>query len=255
MESGIDREILAAARDALVRARSVLFITGAGISAESGLPTYRGIGGLYDSTETEDGFPIEVALSGAMLQRDPALCWKHISRIEAACRGAQPNRAHRILAEIESAKDRCWVLTQNVDGLHRIAGSRNRIEIHGDVRRLLCTGCGRREQVDDYAHLAIPPVCPGCGGLVRPDVVLFGELLPPAEVARLYRELECGFDLVFSIGTSSAFPYIAEPIRRARAAGRATIEINPGLTEVSRFVRYRLPVAAVVGLEALVGAG
>ena len=94
---------------------SILFVTGAGISADSGLPTYRGIGGLYEQDGTEDGIPIEAALSGAMFQRDPALTWKYIHQIESACREAGPNRAHEAIAELERRFDRVWTLTQNVD--------------------------------------------------------------------------------------------------------------------------------------------
>lgn len=100
-------------------ARSVLFITGAGISAESGLPTYRGIGGLYNVENAEGDMPIEEVLSGPTFRRRPELTWKHLHRLENACRGARFNRAHEILALMESCFERCWVLTQNVDGFHR----------------------------------------------------------------------------------------------------------------------------------------
>ena len=106
-------------------ASSVLFVTGAGISADSGLPTYRGIGGLYEGAETPEGIPIEEALSGYMMRKNPALTWKYIQQIEAASRGASFNRAHSVLAEAERRFERVWVLTQNVDGLHRMAGSKN----------------------------------------------------------------------------------------------------------------------------------
>jgi NAD-dependent deacetylase len=187
-------------------ASSVLFITGAGISADSGLPTYRGIGGLYEEADTPEGIPIEEALSGEMMRRHPALTWKYIHQIEASARGASFNRAHAILAEAERRFERVWVLTQNVDGLHLRAGSKNVIDIHGDVHHLLCTGCENRATVEDYSHLAPLPLCPDCGEALRPDVVLFGELLPLSKVETLERELLRGFDVVFSIGTTSVFP-------------------------------------------------
>lgn len=235
--------------DLLRSSRSVLAITGAGISADSGLPTYRGIGGLYNVNETEEGLPIEVLLSGDMLQRSPAVTWKYLSQVERACRGAQPNRAHLVLAAMEAQFERMWVLTQNVDGFHRQAGSRHLIDIHGDLHELLCPECAHHEQVADYSHLTFPPSCPRCSALLRPDVVLFGEMLPQDKVALLYEELETGFDLVFTIGTTSVFPYIAEPVRRARRGGIPTVEINPGRSEVSHGVDIRLPLRAAVALE------
>lgn len=221
-------------------AESVLAITGAGMSADSGLPTYRGIGGLYEEQDTDDGIPIEVALSGRMLELRPEITWKHIGRIERSCRGAGPNEGHRALAWMEEHYPRFWVLTQNVDGLHHLAGSRNVIEIHGNVHRLRCTGCGERTTVPSYAGLTFPPVCTRCGGMVRPEVVLFGEMLPRAAVQTLERELLRGFDLVLSIGTTSVFPYIAGPVEDARRLGRPTVEINPGETEVSHLVAQRI---------------
>lgn len=235
----------------LAAARSVLFITGAGISADSGLPTYRGIGGLYQDAGTEEGMPIEVALSGEMLQMRPEVTWRHIARIEAACRGARFNRAHAIIADLEKRLSRVWVLTQNVDGFHRDAGSQNVIEIHGNVHQLKCTQCAWRDLVQDYSALAMPPRCEQCGGLIRPDVVLFGEWLPPAAVTENATQLQRGFDLIFSIGTTSAFPYIAGPVVSARRAGIPTVEINPGETEVSHLAKYRIRAGARDALEAL----
>ena len=109
----------------LSEARSALFITGAGISAESGLPTYRGVGGLYEEAVTDEGIPIEVALSGPMFRRRPELTWRYLTRLEKATRRAAPSEAHRRLAELERRIPRAWLLTQNVDGLHHAAGSRN----------------------------------------------------------------------------------------------------------------------------------
>lgn len=230
-------------------ARRILFVTGAGISADSGLPTYRGIGGLYNGGATDEGFAIEEALSGEMLALRPALTWKYIAQIEANCRGARPNAAHEAIAWFET-RAAVTVLTQNIDGLHRAAGTRDPIEIHGTLHKLRCTACDRRDQVTDYAGLAIPPVCPDCGGLLRPEVVLFGEALPPVAVARLVRALEEGCDLVFSIGTTSVFPYIAAPVVEALRNGVPTVEINPGESSVSAYVDYRLRLGAA---EALAG--
>src|SRR5512146_115305 len=125
----------------LSKAANILFITGAGISADSGLPTYRGIGGLYNNRHTDDDIPIEEALSGKMLAAAPAIAWKYISQIERACRGAAFNRSHEVIAQMEQFFPRVLVLTQNVDGFHYQAGSKNVIDIHGDIHQLACTAC------------------------------------------------------------------------------------------------------------------
>ena len=236
----------------LQRARRLLFITGAGISADSGLPTYRGIGGLYNDKTTEDQFPIETALSGAMLEANPAITWKYLHQIEHSCRGARFNDAHAIIAEWQERFEVC-VLTQNIDGFHRDAGSRHLIEMHGDVHRLLCTACDWRTRIADFDELppGMPPACPACGEPVRPDVVLFGEMLPEAALSRYYRELDAGFDVVLSIGTTSVFPYIAGPVVAAVQAGIPSIEINPGETSVSRIVDVRIRTGAAAALTAL----
>lgn len=230
-------------------ARRILFITGAGISADSGLPTYRGIGGLYDGSLTEEGFMIEDALSGDMLALRPEITWKYIAQIEANCRGVRPNAAHETIAWLEAERGGVTVLTQNIDGLHRAAGSRELIEIHGTLHHLICTECGSEFAVSDYTAIEIPPACADCGGLVRPDVVLFGEALPTEAVQRLIATLEAGVDLVFSIGTTSVFPYIAEPVFDALRRGVPTVEINPGESRISDAVDYRLRVGAAAAMS------
>lgn len=242
--------IVARVTEELRRARRVLFVTGAGISADSGLPTYRGIGGLYNDQTTEDSFSIETALSGAMLEANPAITWKYLHQIEHACRGARFNDAHAIIAEWQDHFEVC-VLTQNIDGFHRDAGSRNLIEIHGDIHDLYCTRCDYAATVPDYSDLNLPPACPRCHALVRPRVVLFGEVLPSHAIQHLYRELDQGFDLVFSIGTTSIFPYIAGPVVQASQMGVPTVEINPADTNVTRFVDYKLAAGAAAGLRAI----
>lgn len=231
------------------RAHRLLFITGAGISADSGLPTYRGIGGLYEEKLTEEDIPIEMALSGQVMAVAPHITWKYIHQIEKNCRGASFNEAHEIIAKLQNYFDDVWVLTQNVDGFHRTAGSRNLIEIHGDIHDLHCTACHYQTVVTDYSALDIPPHCPYCHALVRPRVVLFGEMLPLEAVERLYERWTQGFDMVFSIGTTSVFPYIAEPVYEARSLGIPTVEINPGDTEVSHVVDYKLAARAAESLR------
>jgi NAD-dependent deacetylase len=235
----------------LEQSRSLLFITGAGISADSGLPTYRGVGGLYDVKTTEENMPIEELLSGRFFHRNPAVSWKYLGQVERACRGARFNRGHEVIAQMEKHFERVWTLTQNVDGLHRQAGASNVIEIHGDLHHLQCMHCDFKQIVADYTALTIPPPCPQCDALLRPDVVLFGEALPFDKVSQLYTEVERGFDLIFSIGTTSVFPYIAEPVERAYRFGKPSVEINPGTSEVSQLVTVRLPVGAAQALDAI----
>jgi NAD-dependent deacetylase len=242
--------IVARIAEELRRARRVLFVTGAGISADSGLPTYRGIGGLYNDQTTEDNFSIETALSGSMLEANPAITWKYLHQIEHACRGARFNDAHAIIAEWQDHFEVC-VLTQNIDGFHRDAGSRNLIEMHGDIHDIHCTRCDYGATVPDYSDLNLPPACPRCHALVRPQVVLFGEVLPSHAIQHLYRELDQGFDLVFSIGTTSVFPYIAGPVAQASQMGIPTVEINPADTNVTRFVEYKLAAGAAASLRAI----
>lgn len=249
--SATDPDLIERIVEHLVEVRSVLFITGAGISADSGLPTYRGIGGLYDNADTDEGMPIEVALSGLMLQHRPEITWKYIAQIEAACRGARHNRAHEIIALFEQRLERSWVLTQNVDGFHRDAGSNNLIEIHGSVHNLTCTQCSWQTVVRDYSGIDIPPYCEQCNALVRPDVVLFGETLPMDAHVALVSQMHRGFDMVFSIGTTSVFPYIAQPVIHAHQAGLPTVEINPGDTEMSDIVDYRIKAGARDAFEAI----
>jgi len=173
-----------------------------------------------------------------MLSIRPEVTWKYLHQIESACRGKCCNEAHRIIARLEERFQVC-VLTQNIDGFHDQAGSRNVIAIHGDIYQLYCMACRRRQRVPDFAGMGTPPVC-SCGGVMRPDVVLFGEYLPTAASERLNRELRLGFDMVFSIGTGSLFPYIAAPVYEAAQAGVPTVEINPGHSEVSPLVDYRV---------------
>ena len=152
---------------------------------------------------------------------------------------------------MESRFERVWTLTQNIDGLHRQAGSKNVLEIHGNLQNLICTNCEWRQTVTDFSGLSIPPHCPQCQAIMRPDVVLFGEMLPAETVECLGDQMEIGFDAIFSIGTTSVFPYIAGPIQAARRYGWATIEINPTPTKVSRLVDVKLSMRAAEAMDAI----
>ena len=244
---------IAAVAGALRTARRVAVLTGAGMSADSGLPTYRGIGGLYNAVEIEAGMPIEDIRHIQTLARNPALTWKYLALVEQACRGGLPHRGHRVLAAWEARFELC-IITQNVDGFHGAAGSVNVIELHGNLRRLRCCDCRIECAMEDFDLSVLPPRCKHCDGLVRPDVVLFGELLPPAAIARYEEELANGFDVMFAIGTTAAFPYIHQPLAAATARGCVTVEINPDVTPLSQQVRHRIRAGARDALVAIDGA-
>ncbi|MDD1968200.1 NAD-dependent deacylase [Pseudomonas putida] len=250
----VDPALVLQTAAALRHAKRILIITGAGLSADSGLPTYRGVGGLYNG-HTDDGLPIEMALSGPMLRRDPALCWKYIAQLGSACLGGQPNAAHYAIAQLQRHKPECWVLTQNVDGYHRAAGSplERLIEIHGNLAPLYCQSCGAEDpQLSEHLQRPLPPLCRQCQGVLRPPVVLFEEMLPELALNVLYEEMAKGFDAVLSIGTTASFPYIHEPMLRTRVAGGFTAEINPSSTDHSMQMDAFLRCKALDVMESLV---
>lgn len=220
---------------------SVGVVTGAGISAESGIPTYRGVGGIYD--DPEEGDRTVEALSGHTLVRDPDRTWRAVAALARHTIDAQPNAAHHALARIEKVVERCVILTQNVDGLHRAAGSVNVIDIHGDVLATRCVSCDVRGRLTraEVAALEARPPCPACDAWLRPDAVLFGEMLDPRKVSRLREEFyRRPPDLVLVVGTSALFPYIAEPVWIAADRGRLTVEVNPEPTPLTDVVRESL---------------
>lgn len=240
---------------AIERAERILIISGAGLSADSGLPTYRGLGGLYNGC-TEDGLPIESVLSASMLRDNPALCWKYLAELGRACLAARPNAAHQAIAALQRRKPLCQVLTQNIDGLQRAAGSppAQLIEIHGELAPLYCQRCGRVDS-DLQRHLQrpLPPRCADCDGMLRPPVVLFEERLPEAALAQLRTGLREGFEVVLAVGTSASFPYIVEPVLQTRRHGGLTVEVNPQSTRLSAQVDVHLPGRAFDVLLALLG--
>lgn len=248
-------DLPAALLDRLGAVRSVGVITGAGISAESGISTYRGRGGLYD--DPDEGDRTVEALSGPTLRRDPDRTWRTLAGLALQAGAARPNAAHRALAAIERRVERFVLLTQNVDGLHRAAGCRNTIEIHGHVFDMLCTGCGRRGRLDPaiLPGLTAAPRCERCRAVIRPDVVLFEELLPADRLARIRDEFHVGMpDLVVVAGTTALFPYVAAPVHAARLHGRLTVEINPEPTDLSDAVEFVVRDTAGRALAALASA-
>jgi len=216
------------AAQVLRAAKHVAVLTGAGISAESGLATFRGAGGLWEGHRVED-----VATPRAFA-RDPALVWRFYNLRRANLATVQPNPGHHALVDLENrfGADSFTLITQNVDGLHQAAGSRRVLEIHGAIRRVRCTGC---EKTADRGvePLAALPTCTGCGALLRPDVVWFEESLPyqiwfAAEEAVRY----CDCFLV--VGTSAIVYPAAGLVLQARDNDAAVIEVNLEATDASR---------------------
>jgi NAD-dependent deacetylase len=237
-----DRVATAARR--LREAGRVLALTGAGISAESGVPTFRGPGGLWREFRPEDLATPEA------FARDPKLVWEWYAWRRETIAPLQPNAAHRALAALEGRAPEFLLATQNVDGLHSAAGSRRLVELHGTLWRLRCTAC-RRVQEDRRVPLPeMPPRC-GCGALLRPDVVWFGEALPQAAVAEAL-EAARHADAVLVVGTSSLVHPAAALPQVARAAGAFVIEVNPDPTPLTSLADVSLRGTAASLVPALV---
>jgi NAD-dependent deacetylase len=205
-------------REWLKEASSVAALTGAGISAESGIPTFRGAGGLWREFRAEDLATPEA------FARDPRLVWEWYDWRRGLIARAEPNAGHRALVELERRIERFTLITQNVDGLHDRAGSRNVLKVHGDIWMVRCTACGRETRDDRVPLPELPPRC-GCGGLLRPGVVWFGEPLPDdiwREAERATRQA-----VVFLvIGTAAVVYPAAGLVPLAKAAGAKVVEIN-----------------------------
>jgi NAD-dependent deacetylase len=238
-ERGCEREKIAAIGTLLTQVRSALFITGPGLSIESGLPHYRGIPGLLRRT-SQDARMIESALSVDTLHKKPKLTWRYLLEIDSRVCEAQPGRGHEVLVALERRLQRSTIMTVNVDRLHQRAGSRSVIEMHGALHDLRCARCEISTRHDRYAGLPLPPLCAVCSSVLRPDMALFGEPLPPDAFTRLQAELEIGFDIVFVIGVVAMFPYLARPVLLAKQEGIPTVEIVHMATEVSEIVDFGL---------------
>ena len=225
----------------LQEVQSVGAITGAGVSQESGIRTYRGKGGIYD--DPLQGERTVAALSGITLATNPDRTWVALASMAQQARSARPNPGHLALVTMEKKAKHFVLLTQNVDGLHQEAGSRNVIDIHGNISATVCLSCGVQGELERSQLQALKkaPRCPECEGVLRPDVVLFGELLPPNKVQRMQHEFQRQVpDLVLIAGTSAYFPYITEPVVMARQLGKLTVEVNPEPTLLSEVVQYSL---------------
>lgn len=217
----------------LRRARYVAVFTGAGVSAESGIPTFRDAQtGLWEHFRAEDLATPEA------FRRDPATVWKWYQWRRDLMRDAQPNPAHLAIARLEHLVGHVAVITQNVDGLHRRAGSSDVIELHGNIWDNLCFDCKQpAPQLADSREF--PPRCLHCNGMLRPGVVWFGEPLP-AEAWHRAAEVAEQADIFFCIGTSSLVEPAASLPRYAQSCGRTVIQINPEPTLHDGFAQHVL---------------
>lgn len=216
---------LSRAVEMIGRADRVAALTGAGISVESGVPDFRGAGGLWEKYD-----PFEYAHIDSF-QADPAKVWHMLREMDRIVTRADPNPAHLALAEMERRGKLTAVITQNVDSLHQRAGSQNVIEFHGSHARLTCPECGRgygREEVDLDAD---PPRC-GCGQALKPDVVFFGEAIPPSAL-ELAVQTALGCDLMLVIGTSAVVAPASMVPALAVRGGAKVVEINLEPTELT----------------------
>lgn len=217
-----------ALRERFAHATDVLVFTGAGISAESGVPTFRGGG----NSAVWKGIPFDMISSAGMLARNLPAVWEWFNYRRGLLETLKPNPAHKAIAGWQTRFQDLTVVTQNIDGLHQAAGSRKVIELHGNIWRARCFECGSIYEVRDLKFEASVPLCFDCGGNLRPDVVLFGEMLPAGafEAAAMKAQM-C--ELCFVVGTSAVVYPAASIPEIARAASAYLVEVNPEPTPLS----------------------
>ena len=215
-------------RERLDAARRVFVLTGAGVSAESGVPTFRGGG----DTAVWKGMPFYEISSAGMVERDLPEVWAWFDYRLGVLKDLRPNPAHEAIARWQSRFAEFTLATQNIDGLHAAAGSRKVLELHGNVWTARCTGCGFREDLRKLDATVRPPVCAECGGPMRPDVVLFGEILPYG-VFELAARRASESDVCLVVGTSSVVYPAARLPEVAKLAGAFVVEVNPERTQLS----------------------
>ncbi len=216
------------ARDWLTQAKSVAVLTGAGISAESGVPTFRGAGGLWKEHKAEDLATPEA------FARDPRLVWEWYNWRREIIAKAAPNPGHKALVQVEIRKPRFTLITQNVDGLHDMAGSGKILKLHGDIWRMHCLDCKANFPNRRVPLPKMPPHC-ACGGLARPGVVWFGEPLPEGMMKEAEHAASSA-EIFLVVGTSAVVYPAASLVPYAKQAGAKVIEINTEPTAMSKMV-------------------
>ena len=226
MQTQIAPTISAELRRRFASASRVVVLTGAGVSAESGVPTFRGGG----NTTVWKGMPFDVISSAGMVQRDLPAVWEWFDYRRDLMKAVRPNPAHIAIASWQGKFPELTIVTQNIDGLHQKAGSRDVIELHGNIWRARCVTCEMRIDMNEHRRDA----CVGCGDNLRPDVVLFGELLPPGSYERAaVAASTC--ELCFVVGTSALVYPAANIPAIAKGAGAYVVEVNPEETPLSSF--------------------
>ncbi len=214
--------------DLLKKAKKVAVLTGAGISAESGVPTFRGEGGLWRNYN-----PQELATPEAFA-RDPGLVWEWYNWRREIIHPLEPNKGHKFIADLEKNTSDFTLITQNIDGLHQKAGSKNCVELHGNIWRVRCVREEKVFELSDVPLKDIPPVCE-CGSILRPDIVWFGESLDPEVMSIAYNAVKnCDFMMV--VGTSAVVQPAASFPLIARQNGAYVVEINAEKTPISGMV-------------------
>jgi NAD-dependent deacetylase len=226
-------KLMHAVRQWLEQARSIAVLTGAGVSAESGVPTFRDANGLWKQYRVQD------LATPSAFARDPKLVWEWYNWRRSVLADVKPNPGHYALAELEKRAPKFTLITQNVDGLHELAGSQNVLRLHGSVWSVRCLACGRESLDKRIPMPEIPPLC-DCGGLLRPAVVWFGEPLPP----EIWKAAEAGArasDLFLVIGTSAVVYPAAGLAQLAKSSGARVVEINvaetPLTSEIDQFLQ------------------
>jgi NAD-dependent protein deacetylase/lipoamidase len=234
--------VLSAIRDLIHSARSIAVLTGAGISAESGIPTFRDAGGLWKNFRSED------LATPQAFARDPKFVWEWYDWRRSLIANCRPNAGHRALVDLEKRTPNFTLITQNVDGLHDRAGSTRILKVHGDIWTLRCTICGHERHDPRPSLPELPPICP-CGGTERPGVVWFGETLP-LEIWEQAEQAASAADVFLVIGTSALVYPAAGLVHLAQASGAKVIEVNPAETPVSGMVDFswRAPAAEALPL-------
>jgi NAD-dependent deacetylase len=230
-------------KDKIIDLDEFVFLTGAGISQESGIPTFRGAEGLWRKYD-----PMKLAtLSG--FYENPKLVWEFYKDRQDLICNCNPNLGHISIAEFEKLKN-SYILTQNIDGFHKKAGSKNIVELHGNILRTECTECEFQETIEQQIAQQLPPVCKICKNILRPSVILFGEPLNP-DIWEKAERISNGCDVMFIIGTSLNVGPVNQLPLYAKRNGAILIEVNPEPTIFNKIMNYSLQGSATEMLPQL----